>query len=119
VLADQNFPRNVKKTSKPPRDAQESITNVQEDAWEKHAELVQEPLVQKRKLKEQSWKNAEELTEEVAEDFIPEDTENITTEEHITESQFSERKSMRKLWENIPEEKQEEDVEKIKNAESE
>jgi len=73
---------------------------VQEDVWEKHAELVQEPLVQQRKLKEQNWKNAEELAEEVAEDFTAEDTEEKEEKEDVKKDVKKEKKEEKDVKEN-------------------
>jgi len=126
VLADQNSQRNVKKTLRLQKDAQENTTDVQEDVWEKHVELVQEPLVQQRKLKEQNWKNAEEPTEEAAKDFTAEEKEDNVEEkednveerteekeerkEENTEWDSSKKKSMKILWELTAEELQSENV---------
>jgi len=135
VLADQNFQKNVKKTLRLQEDAPENSTDVQEDVWEKHAELVQELHVQQRKLKEQNWKNAEELAEEVAEDFTAEDTEEqeeFTTEEPTTKRKkrkfttkekkrllCSRKNSLKRNWQHSPKEKQKENALMTKNAELE
>jgi len=127
VLADQNSQRNVKKTLRLQRDAPESTTDVQEDVWEKHVELVQELHVQ-QKMKKLNWKNAEEPTEEVAEDFtaeeLSEDTEKFTTKENTRKFTKEKRKllcskknSLKRDWKLIAEELQSENVEKkTKNA---
>jgi len=65
VLAILNFLQNVKKTPKPPN-VQENSTNVQEDVWEKHAKFVLELHV----LEKLKKRNAEELVQEDAENFI-------------------------------------------------
>jgi len=106
VLADQNSQRNVKKTLRLQKDAQENTTDVQEDVWEKHAELVQELLVQQRKLKEQNWKNAEEPTEEVAEDSIAEEPSEKNAEEKEEKKENTREKSKEKSKKNTEEKRE-------------
>jgi len=49
VLAKLNFPRNAKKNSVLQEDVQEFTTDVQEDVWEEHADLVLELNAQTKK----------------------------------------------------------------------
>jgi len=74
VHVDPNFLKNAKKDFKPPKDVQEDSIDVQEDVWEKHAELVQELLVQHPNL---LINCALENTQEDVEDFTTEEKENV------------------------------------------
>jgi len=76
VHVDLNFPKNVKIVSNLPNlqeDVQEDITDVQEDVWEEHAQLVQKPLVQEEQLKLFVLKDIKEDVE----NFTVEDTEEV------------------------------------------
>jgi len=121
VHANPNFPKNVKIILKPQRNASESTIDVQEDVWEKHVELVQDMHATEDQLK----RIAEVLVQEDAENFIAqEDTENLTEKntENLTEKEklwSSKEKSLKRNWKHIAEKLQKENVEMIKNAESE
>jgi len=113
VHANPNFPKNVKIILKPQRNASESTIDVQEDVWEKHVELVQDMHATEDQLK----RIAEVLVQEDAENFIAqEDTENLTEKEKLWSSK---EKSLKRNWKHIAEKLQKENVEMIKNAESE
>jgi len=113
VHANPNFPKNVKIILKPQRNASENTIDVQEDVWEKHVELVQDMHATEDQLK----RIAEVLVQEDAENFIAqEDTENLTEKEKLWSSK---EKSLKRNWKHIAEKLQKENVEMIKNAESE
>jgi len=91
-----NFLKNVKIISKLIEDVEEDSIDAQEDAWEKHADLVQKLNVQEKQLKlfaeQDMQEDAEEFTTEEKEDSIVEEKEE--EKEEVKEKQRKQEKTV-------------------------
>jgi len=89
-----NFLKNVKIISKLIEDVEEDSIDAQEDAWEKHADLVQKLNVQEKQLKlfaeQDMQEDAEEFTTEEKEDSIVEEKEE--EKEEVKENKENKKK---------------------------